>query len=198
MDNRWFKITITGEWALVKGLIAGFLWGRGLDPEKGIVFCDDLKYLDESFLQTLKEWIHLSEEMAHVIVESHLLEPVKEALQMSRRLFDCRLLSLQKIKEASFPFQYEIFSKEHGREAKNLFEAIPASIRIRYEEKDEIIDKDARGIEVYSPSHDYTLKGKGAVSGPLGEILALHKQMDGNELIQAGDLTLDLDPPKGP
>ena len=196
MDNRWFKITIVGDEAMVKGLITGFLRGRGMDPEKGVVFCEDFKFLEESFLQTLKEWIHLSEEMTHILAVGGLLDSVKEALRLSGPPLGCRLLSLQEIKNASFPFRYEIFSKKSGEEAKALFNTIPDSIRIQYEEKDEIIDENARGVEVYSPSHEYTLKAKGTASGPIADILALHRGMDRHELIQAGDMVLALDPPE--
>jgi len=196
MDTRWFKITIVGDEALVKGLITGFLRGRGIDPEKGIVFCEDFKFLEENFLQTLKEWIHLSKEMTHILADSGLLDSVKDALRLGGPSLGCRLLTLQEIKNASFPFRYEIFSKEHGEKAKALFNTIPASIRIQYEEKDEIIDKNARGVEVYSPSHEYTLKAKGTASGSIADILALHREMDGNELIQADDMALALDPPE--
>jgi len=195
MRSQWFEIVVAGEAPQVKGLMIGFLCGRGEKPHRGIFFCEDHDIDSESFLQTIKEWMHLTREMTRIVAEKSRVDLLKEAVALSEPLFHFQVVSVKKVKKASFSFQYAIYSKEHGKRVKDLFASLPSTVEVHYEKQEEIIDKDAKGVEAYSPVHDYTLESKGTVSGPLQNILDLHGRISEIDLIEAEHIQLELDPP---
>jgi hypothetical protein len=47
---------------------------------------------------------------------------------------------------------------------------------VDYEPK-EIVDPGAKGVEVYTPAHEYEFKGKGHIRGEVPGVLDMHKRL---------------------
>jgi len=60
-----------------------------------------------------------------------------------------------------------------------------------YHPKEEIWE-DAKGIELYAPTHDYIFEGRGKLVGDLETIMSLNRCFGEHPLIEVSPITLEL------
>ena len=83
------------------------------------------------------------------------------------------------------------FAERYGIELKNFFKDLPSGVSLLPDYKPvEEIHKEAKGIELYAPEHDYKVSAEGTVEGPLPEIIGLYEQAKEKDLIKLKEITL--------
>jgi hypothetical protein len=186
--ERYHELVIEGRRGLAMGFVHGYLAGRELtdevfDAEAEGVCC-------ESFREKFREFLNPKRETIHLLVPEHLVDKAKEALVRSgERDISLRLLHERVIDRLRFSYSFQVYSREHGRRIRSWFEEPPEGVTLsRKAVMAERIDPDAKGIEMYSPVHDYELKGKGTVEGAVRGVLEFYRLCRDEELIQTGEL----------
>lgn len=184
----YHEMVIEGPRGLALGFVHGYLAGRGLtdqvfDAEAEGVCC-------ESFREKFREFLNPKRETVHLLVPESLAEKAKEALARSReRDIPLTLLHERVIARLRFSYSFQIFSREHGKRIRSWFESLPEGVSLsRKAVLAERIDPEAKGIEMYSPVHDYELRGKGTVEGEVSGVLEFHRLCRDEELIETGEL----------
>ena len=180
-------MVISGSFLYVKGLITGICIGKGLKPE--IIFNKEHNIERETLGEILKELIGLSEVLVHVILPEKLFKIIEEKL--SDKLTRVEIKSTKKIKSAKFEFNFEAYTEKHKSEIKEIFDnksdKTNLSADTRFQEK---VYKDSKGIEVYTPSHNFEYIGKGKVEGSFLETFDLFKKCNNHPLINVGKMQL--------
>jgi hypothetical protein len=195
--ERYHELVIEGRRGLAMGFVQGYLAGRELtdevfDAEAEGVCC-------ESFREKFREFLNPKRETVHLLVPEHLVEKAKEALARSReRDIPLTLLHERVIARLRFSYAFQVYSREHGRRIRSWFESPPEGVALsRKAVLAERIDPGAKGIEMYSPVHDYELKGKGTVEGAVRGVLEFYRLCRDEELIETGELEPILEKPAG-
>lgn len=189
MEKEFYELVIEGPYILIKGFITGLLIGS---KKMGTVIYNKEKSIKrESFSELLKEWIGVSEPLTHVIISSDIYEMVTRGIETSFDDINMKVISSKKIRKACFGFKYEAFAERYGIELKNFFKDLPSGVSILpYYKPVEEIHKEAKGIELYAPEHDYKVSAEGTVEGPLPEIIGLYEQAKKKDLIRLKEITL--------
>ncbi|MHA1567978.1 MAG: hypothetical protein ACTSXZ_00790 [Alphaproteobacteria bacterium] len=175
MTKTFIELVIEGPADYVRGYIRGFMHARG--PRAEVVFSDEIGLRDDGPVQKIKEALHLSREITHVIVDEETAALVREGINGGKTETGLTIHSDRVIDSAEFTYSFEVFSREHGTLILKALQDPPAGIALDSHEHVLREDPNAKGVELYSPAHDYELKGKGKAMGPLDKIVWLYKEL---------------------
>ena len=146
----------------------------------------------EGKAERLAEMVGIRNADCHVIVDecvSSLLKKLGKKIAADTGL---EIKSHRKIRGASLSFEYQAFARKYDEEILALIRNLPASLNKRSFKHEVSKDPSARGVEAYAPAHHYEASGKGAITGPVDEMIELKKAFDGFPLIKAQDVVLKL------
>ncbi len=191
MEKKYYRAVFKGKFDVICGMLEGFLLGEGAEwewyPYRESVIESG------SFSEKILELLPFSAGQHHIVLE----EKFHNALQnMLKNKSDPRYRRLKytkaaaEIKSCSFGFTAAAYAKKFGDEIKALIEAHPAGITITGYNPVEDIDDSAKGVELYSPAHDYTFKCEGTASGKFGEIFPFRKKLEEHTLIEVSNIKL--------
>ncbi len=190
MPSRHLEIVLAGPRGYTLGFVQGFLAGGGVSGE---VLDAEAEGFDVATLrEKLHEMLRPSVDTLHLVVPVRLVPAVRAAVAAAtardRRVAVRHERSLA---GARFQFAFAVYVREHGPAIRSIFENLPDGVRLA--EGSAIQEKtweDGRGIEVYSPVHEYELSGEGLIEGDLTGVLRVHRACTDDERIRAGAVEL--------
>jgi len=188
--NDSIELIVEGDEKTVSGFIRGlFIGARNPDWP---VFHDELGIKSETFAEQLKGWVGLSEPLSHFVVDRDALALVQSALA-DPRCHGMKLRAGQVVTEASFAFEFKVFTEAAGAQVRAIFEQVPGDVTVEgWDPQETRRHEDTEGVELYSPVHHYRLEGSGRVSGPFKHVLYVHEQARRVEQIEEEKMTLVL------
>lgn len=167
----------------------GFVEGYRLGTEKAekVWFAHRERIEGDSIADSLRE--RLGSEV-RVIVPATMADRLEAAFEEST-LVEARVAQRIVIECATLPIEYRCFSREEAEGIRRLVEQdLPDGVELRDYEADEKIEKDAEGVELYSPVHDYILTGKGEYVGPVDGVLQMSHRLDEQSFVHPGKVHL--------
>ena len=191
MQNKFIEAVFEGHYNAIRGYIEGFLDGMGKDYL--FYISSDSSVEAETLAEQIKEWITLGNGLHHIIIEDELFIKIRDALSIAGRsgLLNISSIKTSKpVKGASFTFRFSAYGRKYAEEIKEILGRIPEGVSLTDYEPVETIDEDAKGVELYSPVHEYVFQGKGIISGAVEKIIPLRKSLDEHPLIEADKVTL--------
>jgi hypothetical protein len=191
MQRNFTEAVFEGHYNAIRGYIEGFLDGMGKDYL--FYISSDTSIEAETLAEQLKEWITLGKGLHHIIIEDELFTKIRDALSIAGRsalLGSSSIKSSKPVKGASFTFSVSAYGRKYADEIKEIIGKIPEGVSLMDYQPVETIDQDAKGVELYTPVHDYIFQAKGMFSGAVEEIIPLRKTLDEHPLIEAGKVTL--------
>jgi hypothetical protein len=190
MNPTYYEVTVEGSHDLLKGFVIGFLEGRGISGET--FFGDEYELDEESPLEVLFRMMRQRDESTTVIVEAGLRSQLREALQRRKDSLPLKVVSVREVRGATFGFSVKTYSREVGQSLRELFTRPPEGVSVDPPFfPEEIVIPEGKGVEAYAPLHEYEMKWKGQVSGPIRQIFALYHRVGRFEVVRLGDLNLD-------
>jgi len=186
MAARYWELVIDGPRGWDLGFLRGYLAGKGLDGD--IVDLEAEGFDCEPLREKIHELLNPKQDTLHVAVPEDCLDGVTQALAESASAG--RPMSLRHkrpLAGARFGFSLRVYSREHGARFLAFFRNLPAGCRLVEEEPlRERQDPRSKGVELYAPSHDYELAGKGRVEGAFHAVLEAYRFCRGEDLIHQG------------
>jgi hypothetical protein len=191
MGKNFVEVVFEGHYDAVKGYIEGFL--AGMKKNYLFFFASDWNIEAETLKEHIRDWITLGDKIHHVIMEEDLFAKIDKALSAggeSGLLKFSSIKSRKHVKQASFDFEFESYGRKYAEEIKKLLSTLPEGVSLLDYEPQEKIDTGAKGVELYSPAHDYIFQGKGSIKGPVDEIIFFRKILDDHPLVETDKATL--------
>ncbi len=190
MNERYYEVAIEGKNDLVKGFVMGFLAGRGIE---GSVFFDaECHIAGECAAGPLMRLISVRDNISVVIVGSGLHDLLVAALNRREHIIPLRIQKVREVLSAAFTCEFRTFSREVGAELKEIVSGIPEGVDGESGfELHEKIDPEGKGVELFTPLHDYELTGKGRISGSVRGVLDLYHRLGRFEVVELGELELE-------
>ena len=185
----YVEVVLEGSGDLIKGFVIGFLEGRGIRGKA--VFEADDSAGEEGALDQLLRLVSLKEDRIHVIAQEGVHELLTEALQKCKKELPIRVVSVRRIRKASFDFRFHTYSKSAGRELKSLFQNLPEGLCLEGYQPREVLNPDAKGIEAYAPEHDYEIQAEGTVRGEPAKVTELYDRLKHYELVELGEIRME-------
>lgn len=187
MENTYVEMVIEGPADYVRGYIRGFVQAKG--PQARVFFDDEVGLREDGLVQKIKETLHLAREVTHLVVDQETADLARQAIGEEQES-QLVIRSDRVIEQASFDYEIEIFNRELGQALFKAFEERPQDIVLDQHELNIEEDPAAKGVELYSPAHDYIMKGKGHAAGQLGKIIWLYKELASYDQVDVGSIHL--------
>jgi hypothetical protein len=179
--SDWHEILVAGTGDAVDSLVAEAGPQR---PVRG----EDLALHAGSFPERILEF--LGAKTHHV-----LFAPADQARELRRRIEanpDLHLERVREVKGASFAFTAEAYSHRAAERIKTaLHDDLPAGVALVGCEESEERDPDAKGVELYTPVHDYTYRATGRFTGTPPGIFELHRRMQDLDFVKEKELEIE-------
>ena len=184
MAVTYYEQVIKGDKKLLKGFIRGYQIGRDIKSE--LYFCEDYPIRGHD----LKELLKFRGNHIHFICTARTRRGVAAAIRQAKDL-EFELVSDRRLKSIHFDFKFETASRKVAQEIKRIFATLRSDLKLAGYKPKESIDEGAKGIEFYTPAHDYRLEGKGRVKGDLDALLLLHKKLERHDFVDVEDIEIE-------
>jgi hypothetical protein len=185
------QVVLAGSAAAVRPLLARLCADAG---KCGVFWFNDEAGIedDEDIAAKVADFLHLAPHAVHLVAGDdlvHLLHAQGDDDDVAGKV-----LASAPIRSASFRLDYRVFSAAQDRDIQLLLHDLPSGLRIADESHAVQVDPQARGVEVYTPAHDYEAHGAATISGRVDLVIAKRRQLLEHEAIQAHRIELDLAP----
>ncbi|HOK06092.1 MAG TPA: hypothetical protein PK836_03080 [Syntrophales bacterium] len=182
MTKNYVRVVLEGNADLAKGFLLGFAAGRGLQGE--IYFGSDFDLEEEGARGFLAHLVGLGEEHTVVVMAEALLDDVTAAVAARGGDLGLAVKKVELIREVEVELSFHTYSREVGGELKALLGAPPAGVTLSPPfSPEERYDPEGKGVEAYTPLHDYEISYRGRLSGPPGAVFPLAGRLNRFEVV---------------
>jgi hypothetical protein len=193
MLRNFTEAVFEGNYNAIRGYIEGFVAASGKDLR--FFVCAESGVEAETLSEHIREWISLGANLHHVLMEDDLCDGIQAALAASADkglLNRLSLRSAKSVKGASFRFSFIAYGRKYAEEIKEILGRLPEGVTLDDYTPVEKVAEDCKGVELYTPCHDYLFQGKGVISGCVGLLIPLRGTLDAHPLIEAEKVRLEL------
>ncbi len=184
------ELTIQGPRDLVHGYLAGLAAGAGCASTP--VFAHEAAVAGPGLGARLKELVVAHHQACRVILDGELRGLLKGAAKCMTAETGLAIQSDRRIRRASFDYAFRAYAVRYGVEIQDLLAALPAGVKLTGRRAAEKHDPRARGVEAYTPAHDYEIEGGGTVVGRFDLVIEVRRQLGAHPLITVEPIELDL------
>ena len=175
---------IRGDDKIMKGFLTGYCSARRI--KSGLIFARE----HDINRHHLRELLTFKPSYLHLIISSEHHRSFAAALRPVTDELKLKILSDRSIRRMWFKYEFVTYNRRAAGTIKRFFRNLPAEIKRSGRAHVETIDPSAKGVEVYSPLHDYVFRGEGELSGDIERLLRLHPKLKEHEFIDVGDINL--------
>jgi hypothetical protein len=172
------ELDLEGNTERATGFVEGFRLA-GTDP--AAVFLSEREPIEaEGLIDSIRERVG---RRTRVILSKRLAERMVAALAEAPRL-ELAAHQPREIDYAELAFEFRVFDRDDAKQVRHLIEdELPAGVRLDDYHVDEKIEEDAKGVELYSPVHDYILSGSGTYVGAVDGVLEVAHRLDQQDFV---------------
>ena len=190
MSQQYIQIVFEGKEQYVQGLLAGFRLAKGTELKYFFNHAAGVKA--ESLSEKIKEWSALSDKFQYVILEQGLYTLLQESSDAFGPVpgTPLKILSARRILSGSFSVKVKDASPADTTAIKKLIADKPAELQtITWQEK-EIRDEHGKGVELYTPLHEYVFHASGSFKGPIEALIAFRLRLAEHSALSAKEIEL--------
>lgn len=189
MTKGYYEVIVEGTLDLVKGFVMGYLEGSGIQGEA--IFGEEHHVENESKFGQLLRLLHVKGKQVKLIVGMGIHNLLKEVLSRRVDQLKIKIVSVREITDAAFEFSYKAYTTELGETLKKKFGNLPEELTMEggYAPVEKI-NPEGKGIEAYAPLHEYELKAKGIIHGPIKAVIDFYGEIEHISMVESGDIKL--------
>lgn len=181
--SAWYEMVIEGRENEIRELLPGVATD-GERPFRG----EELDLHAGSLPDRIRELLG-ARTHSLLFVPGTQAGPLVRAIQGKDEI---RLEHVREVLSGRFAFKAEAYSPEVAGKIKHaLHGPLPPGVRLESFQEEEDVDPKARGVELYSPAHNYTYHCRGAFSGMPPGIFEIHRTMQALDFVHQGKLELE-------
>lgn len=178
----YHEIIIKGDDNVVDGYLKGFLAGRGV--KAGCYFSKDWPFR----LGHVREIIKYRGPVVHVICSGSLRATITSAINNSD--LEIEVEKTRKIGSLAFGFNFTTANRGVATKIKRTLSRLPDGVKLEGYEPVESVDPDAKGVEAYSPVHEYEFKGEASARGDVDGVLKLYRKLTENRAFRVEEIDI--------
>ena len=184
------EVVFRGKPKVVRACLSGLLLGAGRQGAVYYSFLDGVHH--EGKAEKLAELVGVRASDCHVIMDAETaawLRGLSRAITAETGLV---ITSNRRIRGATMALRYHTYGRKYEDEILALLRDLPAGLRLSGFRQRERLDESGRGLEIYSPVHEFEAVGEGAISGPVDELIRLRRRLAEYPLLKVSDVQLTL------
>lgn len=184
-ETVFVELEIEGSHDRAVGFVEGFRLAR---PELGPAWLSGEESLAADGL--VESLLELARRHTRVVASQQLVDALAEAMSASPTL---ALAPGERhtVDYAELAFDFRCFDREDGSSVRGVVEKhLPDGVRLEDYSVEEEVAADAKGVELYSPVHEYVVSGSGRYVGPVNGVIELAHRLDSQDFIHPGKVRL--------
>lgn len=184
-EPEFVELVLHGPVDRAVAFVEGF-W-RGADAAGPVWFTGREQVDHEGFMERLRERLTRD---THVILPKGLAEALIAELGKADTV-QLEVVGIRPIDHGELAVEFECYTRDEAAAVRRTVEAeLPERVRLEGYDVSEEVHDDARGVELYSPVHDYICRGAGRYVGPVGGIVAMARRLADQSFIHPGAIQL--------
>ena len=184
--DRFVVVELSGSGSQAVGFVEGFRLGSGHDGPVWFAGREELGL--DGFLMNLREKLHLE---LHAVMTAEFAGKLTEAIE-NAPMIELKVTETTEVTGAELGFKFKCFSREQADEVRTIIhQDLPEGVELLGYEEEESVDPEAKGFELYAPTHEYVLVGKGRYAGGVPGVIAIAHRLDENDFIHPEKIQLN-------
>ena len=181
--SAWYEMVIEGKEEEIRALLPGIA-AEGDRPFWG----EDLELHAGSFPDRIREL--LGARSHHLLyVPSPEVGALVRAIEGKPEI---RLERVREILSGRFSYNAKAYSPGIAAKIEEVLRApLPPGVVLEEYEEKEKVDPEAKGVELYTPAHDYTWHCRGSFSGTPPGIFQMHRTLQALDFVHQEKLELE-------
>lgn len=187
----FFEVVLEGVAEAGRGFLCGLLLGSG---QPGYLeFPPEHAPPGRTLGDRLRGMVGLSPHECRAIIDQASRDRLVALSSRLESEAGLRLSEEGRVRAARFPFHYQAFARRYGEEIRTLLKGLPGGLTVEGGDPVETLDPEARGLEVYSPVHDYEITGEGSISGRIDLVIEARRRLAEHPLVRTDPLEIERD-----
>ncbi len=187
--TSYCELVLAGDDEVCRGLIVGLQIGAG-GAERELIGLED-ELAEGSLGAHLRELIGGKGRLIHLVVSAALAARVQAAAPRLEAEAELRVVAVKPLRGGRCAFSCHAFTRGHAQELRGLLAALPTGAAVADYSETERVDKEAAGVEAYSPAHEYELKAEGVLTGAVDAVIAARRRLAEHALMKLERIELD-------
>ena len=189
-SSTFYEVVFQGKPKVVRAFVSGLVMGACDGATVFYSFLDGIHH--EGKAEKLAEMVGIRGTDCHVVVDDCAGTLLKKLAKKIEKETGLAIRSQRRIRGASLSFEYHAYAKKYDQEILEMIRGLPAEVNAKSFRHKVHKDPSAKGVEAYSPAHDYEASGSGAVTGPIDAIVEIKRRFADFPLIKSEDIVLKL------
>lgn len=182
------EVVFRGKPKVVRAFLSGLLLGAQRQARVYYSFLDGVQH--EGKAEKLAEIVGVRSSDCHVIVDADTAAWLKGLARAIAAETGLVVTANRRIRGASLELKYQAFAQRYEDEIMAALGDLPPGVKVAGLKREVRTDPRARGVEVYSPAHEFEAKGTGTVTGPVDQVIELRRRLAAFPLLKLGDIEL--------
>ncbi len=190
MARNFVEVVFESNQKYLEGFLQGYLLGKKADLR--YYFSRAVGVKAESLSEKIREWATLSDKYHYLIMEKKLYEAIMQtgAVQDAGEAL-VKVVAVQRVKSGQFEVAINSASRDESKAVKEMLKLRPPVVEMIDWQQSVEIDKEARGVELYTPAHEYQFKASGSFKGAVDVLIAFRQKLTEFSSVTAKEIKLE-------
>lgn len=182
------EVVFRGKPKVVRAFLSGLLLGASRPAQVYYSFLEGVKH--EGRAERLAEMVGVRDTECHVIVDAATAGWLKGLARRIAAETGLAITVNRRIRGASMELKYQAYAQRYEDEIRAALDDLPAGVRIAGMKREVRTDPRAKGIEAYSPAHEFEAKASGTMTGPVDALIGLRRRLAAYPLLKMSEIEL--------
>ncbi|MBK8165507.1 MAG: hypothetical protein IPK64_05995 [bacterium] len=182
------EVVFRGKPKVVRAFLSGLLLGAGRQAQVYYSFLEGVKH--EGRTEKLAEMVGVRDSDCHVIADAATAGWLKGLARQITAETGLEITANRRIRGAAMELRYHAYAQRYEDEILAALGDLPAGVRIAGMKREVRTDPRAKGIEAYSPAHEFEAKASGTMTGPIEALIVLRRRLVAYPLLKMSEIEL--------
>lgn len=182
------EVVFRGKPKVVRAFLSGLLLGAGRQSQVFYSFLEGIEH--EGKAEKLAEIVGMRSSDCHVVMDADTAGWLKGMARAIAAETGLEITANRRIRAASMELKYQAYAQRYEDEIMAALGDLPAGVKITGMKREVRTDPRAKGVEAYSPAHEFEAKASGIVTGPVDALVALRRRLVAYPLLKLSEITL--------
>lgn len=182
------EVVFRGKPRVVRAFLSGLLLGAGRPAQVYYSYLEGVKH--EGRAEKLAEIVGVRDADCHVIIDAATAGWLKGLARQITAETGLAITVNRRIRGASMDLKYHAYAQRYEDEIRAALDDLPAGVRIAGMKREVRVDPRAKGVEAYSPAHEFEAKASGTMTGPVDALIGLRRRLAAYPLLKVSEIEL--------
>lgn len=184
------EVVFHGKPKVVRAFLSGLLLGAGRKAQVYYSFVEGIEH--EGKAEKLAEMVGVRSGDCHVVIDAETAGWLKGMARAIAAETGLAITANRRVRGASMELKYHAYAQRYEDEIMAALGDLPAGVKVTGMKREVRTDPRAKGVEAYSPAHEFEAKASGTLTGPVDALVEVRRRLAGYPLAKVSEISLKL------